>query len=238
MPHLLPLIALVTCFSGVLRAADPTSGSEQVRVETNYRYWQWLPEGYAQSTQSYPLILFLHGGGESGDDLELVKKHGLPKELLGGRKLPCIVLAPQNPDKLRLWDDRALMGFIEQRCKTLRVDPRRIYLAGMSRGAHGAYMLAVQNPGRFAAVAMVCGGGPVAYAKRAKDTPFWFFHGDRDRNVPTEESRRLHAALLDAGGNSKVTIYPDTAHDAWTKAFADDELYKWLLSKQLPESRR
>lgn len=232
-------IAIVALGVSLVRAdekpgAPLQAGSATVRSDIEIRYWLYLPDGYETSPEEkFPLILFLHGGGESGDDLELVKKHGIPKELINGRKLPCIVLAPQNPYRDGLWDDRALYAFLEDRLKELRVDESRIYLAGMSRGGHGVYRLAVQHPRRFAAVVMVCGGGPISYAKWAKDTPFWFFHGDSDPVVPTEESRRLSAAIRDAGGEAKLTIYPDTQHDSWSQAFADDALYQWLFSKHL-----
>lgn len=225
------LLLILSCSPAF--AQEPLQRSEAtVEVRSTFRYWQYLPEDYAQSAKKYPLILFLHGGGESGDDLELVKKHGLPKELMAGRKLPCIVLAPQNPDKDRLWDDRALMSFLEQRLREIRVDEKRIYLAGMSRGGHAAYQLVIQNPKRFAAAAVACGGGAIAYAWRAQSTPLWFFHGEKDEVVPADESRRLHAAVNAARGNAKLTLYPDVRHDCWTQTFANNELYEWLLAQR------
>lgn len=193
-----------------------------------------LPKGYANTDELYPLILFLHGGGESGDDLELVKRNGITKEIENGRELPFIVIAPQNPHRRGLWDDRALFALLQDQMDELRVDRSRIYLAGLSRGGHGVFRLAVQHPTTFAAVAVVCGGGPITYARWCKDTPFWFFHGDRDLAVPTEESIRLSAAIRAAGGEARLTIYPDTDHNCWDQAFAEEELYEWFLSKRLP----
>lgn len=212
----------------------PLESREYIRNnQEGLRYWQYLPEGYHESTgETYPLLLFLHGGGESGSDLELVKKHGIPKEILKGRKLPCIVLAPQNPREKGLWDDRMLDHLLDSRIESLRVDESRIYLAGLSRGGHGVYRLAIQHPEKFAAVVAVCGGGPVAYAPRCEEVPFWFFHGDSDKLVPTEESHRLSAAINKAGGNAKLTIYPNTGHNSWDQAFAGDELYRWLFAQQ------
>jgi predicted peptidase len=227
------LVFLLSTLQSAVRAADPLQTTQTtVSVTTTYRCWQYLPEGYEGSTEKFPLILFLHGGGESGDDLDLVKKHGLPKEITAGRRLPCIVLAPQNPDKERLWDNRALMALLRKKQEELRVDDSRVYLAGMSRGAHGVYQLMIQNPDHFAAALMVCGGGPVAYAKRLAGTPVWFFHGEQDDAVPAEESRRLHAALLAAEGRTNLTLYPDLGHDCWTRTFADDSVYEWLLSQR------
>jgi predicted peptidase len=228
--NMIRLLALLHCFQAL--AGEPTAERSAVTVTSSYRYWQWLPQGYEQSSEKAPLILFLHGGGESGYDLQQVLKHGIPKELQAGRQLPAIVLAPQNPDKDRLWDDRALMAFLDQRIAELRVDSSRIYLAGMSRGAHGTFSLVINNPTTFAAAIMVCGGGPVAYAKRAKDTPIWFFHGEADEEVPAQQSQLLHAAIQAAQGTSKLTLYPEVKHDSWTQAFADNAIYDWLLSYQ------
>ncbi len=206
-----------------------------ISQETKVGYLQYFPEGYDQSDEKFPLILFLHGGGESGNDLELVKKNGLTREIENGRKVPAIVLAPQNPNPKGLWDDVVIAAFLEAKIAELRVDESRIYLMGLSRGGHGVFRLAFQHPEKFAAAVVVCGGGPVSYAPWAKKVPFWFFHGDRDPVVPTAESERLSAAVTAAGGEAKLTIYPDTEHDAWSKAFADDALYKWMFSKELSD---
>ena len=212
----------------------PQLSTQEVTIsqETKVGYLQYLPEGYGQSDEKFPLILFLHGGGESGDDLELVKKNGLTHEIENGRKVPAIVLAPQNPNTKGLWDDVVLAAFLEAKIAELRVDESRIYLMGLSRGGHGVFRLAFQHPEKFAAAVVVCGGGPVSYAPWAKKVPFWFLHGDSDPLVPTAESERLSAAINAAGGEAKLTIYPDTKHDAWSKAFADEALYEWMFSKK------
>ncbi len=214
----------------------PALISKAVIIErkTEVGFLEYLPKGYSESQKKFPLILFLHGGGESGDDLELVKKNGLTHEIENGREIPAIVLAPQNPDPKGLWDDALLHSFLLAKLPELRVDESRIYIMGMSRGGHGAFRLAVQHPETFAAAVIVCGGGPVSYAPWAKKVPFWFFHGDKDPVVPADESRRLSTAILKAGGEANLTIYPDTKHNAWSKAFADDRLYEWMFSKRKP----
>ena len=202
-----------------------------IKLESEMKFLLYLPDGYESSNERFPLVLFLHGGGQSGDDVERVKEHGIPEEIVKDRKLPFIVLAPQNPYKWGLWDDRAMYAFLEMQLKELRVDRSRIYLAGLSRGGHGVFRLAAQHPNTFAAVAVVCGGGPITYAQWCKDTPFWFFHGDRDITVPTEESVRLSAAIRELGGKAKLTIYPETAHNRVINDPAQTELKRELATE-------
>ncbi len=208
-------------------------GKGYIEKQGGVQYWVHLPVGYQASEKRWPLILFLHGGGESGTDLEQVKKHGIPREIEQGRQLPAIVLAPQNADPSQLWDDVLLASFLEAQLEVLRVDDSRIYLTGLSRGGYGAVRLAVQNPRRFAAVAVMAGGGAVTYMPWCKETPFWFFHGEADRGVPLSESRRLVDALRELGAEVKWTSYPGVGHDCWTQAFSDDRLYDWLFSHRL-----
>lgn len=208
-------------------------GKEFNEKQPGLRYWVYLPTGYAASEKRWPLILFLHGGGESGENLEQVKKHGIPREIENGRHFPAIVLAPQNPHASRLWNDVMVASFLEAQLDVLRVDESRIYLTGLSRGGYGAVRLAVQNPNRFAAVAVMAGGGAVAYMPWCRETPFWFFHGEADPVVPFVESHRLVQALRDLGGEVKWTLFPGVGHDCWTEAYADEALYEWLFSKRL-----
>ena len=211
-------------------------GKGVIEKQGGLRYWIYFPVGYSASEERWPLILFLHGGGESGEDLERVKKHGIPREIENGRHFPAIVLAPQNPHASKLWDDVKVASFLKAQLDELRVDESRIYLTGLSRGGYGAVRLAVQNPNRFAAVAVMAGGGAVSYMPWCKETPFWFFHGEADPVVPFDESQRLVKAIWELGGEAKWSLLPGVGHDCWTEAYGDEALYQWLFSKQLVES--
>lgn len=200
--------------------------------DAGLQYLKYLPQNYeAGSDRSFPLLLFLHGGGEVGDDIELVKKHGPPKLIERGRDFPFIVISPQNPEN-RLWDDATLRQLIDEVTDTHRVDRRRIYLTGMSRGGFGAWRMAIQYPDLFAAVVPICGGGTPTYASRLKDVPVWAFHGARDRVVPLSNSVEMVEALQQAEGDVKLTVYSEAGHDAWTETYDNPEVYDWLLSHQ------
>lgn len=213
----------------------PLSVKEQsVEPQKRLRYLLYRPEDDSHATPDgkLPLLLFLHGGGEGGDDITRVKKHGPPKLIAGGRSFPFYVLAPQNPSETQFWDDQAVMRLLDQVVAEHPVDPSRIYLTGLSRGAYGAWRLAIQNPKRFAALIPISGGGALPYAGRIRDVPIWVFHGANDPVIPAEESRRLVKALKSAGSNVRYTEYPDTEHDAWTAAYTTEEVYTWMLQQR------
>ena len=200
------------------------------------RYLLYVPK--TDPGVSLPLVLFLHGGGEGGDDIEKVKKHGLPKLIDGGKSFPFIVVSPQNPSHSRFWDDQQLIRLLDELEAELPVDTSRIYLTGLSRGGYGAWRLAIQNPDRFAALVPICGGGLAPYAKKLKDVPVWVFHGAKDTVIPLEESQRMVDALRKAGGDVKFTIYPEASHDAWTETYNNPDLYDWLLKQRRAASDR
>jgi predicted peptidase len=240
----LALIAVVSAdgVAGELKLRTQTPlGKTSVGTKTPFRYWIYFPDaliGAPKSTpkkETFPLVLFLHGGGEGGDNPSKVKKHGLPKLIAQGKSFPFILVAPQNPSETQFWDDQALVGLLDEIEKKHPINRSRIYLTGMSRGGYGAWRLAIQNPNRFAALVPVCGGGPLPYVKRIAHLPTWVFHGQQDTVIPISESQRLVDALKEAGGNVKFTIYPEAEHDAWTQAYDDPELYRWMLEQKRPK---
>jgi len=195
-------------------------------------YLLYLPEGYEESNKEWPLMLFLHGAGERGDDINLVKLHGVPKVIESGKELPFIVIAPQCSEGL-YWDFTILQleQLIEGVMSELRVNKKRVYLTGLSMGGFGSYALASYRPDLFAAMIGICGG--VAYAKRAqliKDIPLWVFHGAQDNVISVEKSIEVVEEIKKAGGEPKLTIYPDKRHDSWTVTYENPEVYEWLLN--------
>jgi predicted peptidase len=211
---------------------------QEIRKRVQLRYLLWLPTNYDHGGQPWPLIVFLHGSGERGDDLERVKAYGLPQRLAQGFDLPAIVVAPQCPlpSDWTLLDD-ALLALLDELCATYAVDRRRIYLTGLSMGGRGVWRLAASNPERFAALVPICGRRPdgVRSAETLRplcDLPIWVFHGAQDQVVPVKESDAMVAALRACGANVRYTIYPDVGHNAWTPAYAELELYTWLFDQQ------
>lgn len=207
---------------------------ESLTLPTNevVRYWHYQPEN---SDGPLPLVLFLHGGGESGDDLDRVKKHGPPALIEDGQDFPAVVLSPQNPDVKGFWDEDRLARFLDAFIAEHNIDADRIYLTGLSRGAYGAWRLAMENPDRFAAMVVISGAAPAPYAGWLKDLPIRVFHGDQDNAIPVDESQRIVAALKERDSDVELTIYPDTGHDAWTQTYADPVVWGWLFTQRLSD---
>ncbi|MCH2575104.1 prolyl oligopeptidase family serine peptidase [Candidatus Poribacteria bacterium] len=195
-------------------------------------YLLFLPESYAQSTnQKFPLILFLHGAGERGSDLDSVKRHGIPKIVETNPDFPFIAVSPQCPED-SWWTSElhTINGLIEEVVEKYQVDTSRIYLTGLSMGGFGTWSLASMYPERFAAIAPVCGGGEVRQILRSLvEMPIWTFHGQKDDVIPFSRSEEIVTALKKHGSSIKFTIYPEAGHDSWTKTYDNPELYKWFL---------
>lgn len=206
-----------------------------ITKEVGLSYLLSLPPNYEETEEKFPLVLFLHGMGERGNDLELIKKHGPPK-LADEKEFPFILVSPQCPIEPRLanWlvyiDD--LMVLVDDIIEKYRVDTKRVYVTGLSMGGYGTWALAKRYPDRFAAIAPICGGGSVEGIEKLKDLPIWVFHGAKDEVVPLSESEVLVEALRKVGGNVKFTIYPDADHDSWTETYENPEFYEWLLSQR------
>lgn len=194
-------------------------------------YLLYLPQDYdKKNEEAYPLILFLHGGGEAGDDVEMVKRHGPPKLISEGKEFPFIILSPQNAYKDKLWDDFAIKSLLDKIVHKYNVDTSRIYLTGLSRGGYGVWRMAIQYPTTFAAIAPVCGAAPSAYAGWIRELPIWVFHGAKDKVIPVSESEDMVIALKKLGADVKFTIYPNAGHDSWTQSYENPALYEWFLS--------
>jgi predicted peptidase len=207
-----------------------------------------------------PLVLFLHGAGERGEDNQAQLRNGAA-ELLGSdaaaARFPCVFVLPQCPAGHRWvevdWAQPShvmppepsvplgaaleLVEALKARYATQHlaqhlVDPRRVYLIGLSMGGFGVYDLLCRAPERFAAAVAVCGGADESRITVAASLPLWAFHGARDEVVRVERSRRLVAALRQAGGAPRYTEYPEVGHDSWSRAFAEPELLPWLFSQR------
>ena len=215
------------------------SFSEITEKRVSLKYLLFLPKEYNHRQRAkWPLILFLHGMGERGDNLELVKKHGIPKILEERDDLPCIVISPQCPlHSMWTMELDALHGLVMNAMKTYKVDKSRIYLTGLSMGGYGAWHLAEAYPRLFAAVVPICGGaqpmiGFPERIKALKKVPIWAFHGAKDNVVPLERSQELVDVLGRNKGNIRFTIYPDAGHDSWTETYDNPELYEWLFKQK------
>ncbi len=204
---------------------------DTLRQPVGLEYLVALPDGYEDGDQSWPLLLFLHGAGERGDDLSRVAVHGPTRRVAEGERFPFILVAPQAPEGT-WWDARELGALLDEVERAYRVDPDRVMVTGLSMGGFGAWSLAEAFPDRFAAVAPVCGGGTPGRVCAAADVPIWAFHGALDDVVPVERSLEMVQRLRRCGGHVRLTLYPDAGHDSWTETYANPALYDWLLAQR------
>lgn len=217
----------------VSEAQKATVFKATVSTTLQASYLLYLPKDYGKDpTKKWPVLVFLHGSGESGTDIEAVKQHGPPKLIAQGKEFPFIVVSPQAASPEQGWRIDVLNALLDNVIAHHRVDQDRVYLTGLSMGGFGTWAWATANPERFAAVAPICGGGVAHYAaSRMKNLPVWAFHGGKDSVVALGETFNMINALNRAGAAEvKYSIYPEAGHDSWTQAYNDENLYRWLLS--------
>jgi len=201
-------------------------------TKTTLHYWLALPPASeTKPADGWPLLLFLHGAGERGTDLNKVKVHGPPK--LAGTTAELnkfIIVSPQCP--AGRWDLVALKSLIDHTVKTQPVDKNRIILTGLSLGGFATWGLLAEYPDLAAAAVPICGGGKPDTAAKFKHVPIRVYHGAKDDAVPQKRSDEMVEALKKAGGKPEYTIFPDAGHDSWTAAYADAKLYQWMLEQK------
>jgi len=234
-PRWLALGLCLLALGQFARAADAPRQTPLVlerNAKVTFKYLLYLPKDYA-TQQAWPLVLFLHGAGERGDDLDMLKKHGPPKLIETGKDFPFLVVSPQCP-KGKWWEPMELATLLDEITEKYKIDPDRIYVTGLSMGGFGTWSLAAYQPTRFAALVPICGGGDPIWAHRISTVPAWVFHGGKDPTVPLARSQTMVDALKKLGSPVKFTIYPEAGHDSWTQAYDDPELYTWLLQQKRP----
>jgi predicted peptidase len=221
----------------------PQKFSRKVTKTIRGDYLISFPKDYdAKAKKGFPLIMFLHGVGERGNDVWRANIHGPSKYAAQNPDFPFILVTPLCPGE-EVWSNEVLMTLLDEVIKKHNVDEKRIYLTGLSMGGYGTWNLGLAHAKRFAAIAPVCGGGErieILLAARGyagpvkindlRSLPIWVFHGAKDTVVPLEESERMVRALKEAKcENVKLTVYPEAQHDAWTETYNNPELYKWFL---------
>ena len=210
---------------------------KEVKVKVEADYLLFLPEEYGKDpAKKWPVIVFLHGAGERGSDVNKVKAHGPPKVVEQKKDFPFVVISPQVPEG-KWWDPTVVIALLDEVGATHAVDPDRVYLTGLSMGGYGTWETAIRHPERFAAIAPICGGGTKHRARRLKDVPTWVFHGDKDEAVPVSASIEMVDALKAAGADVQFTRYPDAGHDSWTVTYDNPKLYEWFLSHTLAKRK-
>lgn len=218
---------------------NPHTLEKEIMKTVRSNYLLYLPKEYNSVGKKWPMIVFLHGSGERGNDLNKVKVHGIPKIVEERDDFPFVAVSPQCPEH-SFWSAEmdALNLLINEIVENYNVDPERIYLTGLSMGGYGTWTMAITYPDRFAAIAPICGGeNPARAAAALKSVPVWVFHGAKDTIVPLSESEQIVEALQKVGGNVKFTVYPDEDHDSWTETYNNPELYEWFLEHSLSDRK-
>jgi predicted peptidase len=249
-----------TWFLSVVASAFTSAADNRDRFEArtfadgdyklNYRL---LKPKTVNGSQEYPLVLFLHGAGERGEDNEKQLVHGMndfaSDEVMA--KHSAFILAPQcptgeqwgginrlaksptPPDQLAPALAAALKA-VDALRKEFPIDDHRIYITGLSMGGYGTWDALAKRPELFAAAAPICGGGKPEAVSKFKDVPIWAFHGADDKTVPVEQSREMIEALKAAGAKPKYTEYPGVGHNSWAQTYADPAFYEWLFAQRKP----
>lgn len=195
-----------------------------------YRLYQ--PSNYDnQPDRLWPLVVFLHGAGERGIDLQGVTRHGPLREVAKGREFPFLIAAPQLSGQ-EYWGGyiESLNAWLDDLLETYRINFDRVYLTGLSMGGTGTWLWAMASPERFAAILPMCGTGICWCAGNVKKLPIWTFHGSADEIIPVEESIHMVNRVNACGGNARLTICEGYTHDCWTDTYAREDIYDWLLS--------
>ena len=230
--------ALLCLLPSQLRALEPATGLLD-RTFTDAdgkeaKYVLFVPHDYT-ANKPYPLVLFLHGAGETGTDGKKQTYVGLgPVARMQEKNYPFFILFPQSQE--RSWqadskDGRRALDILAAVQKEYKIDDKRLYLSGLSMGGFGTWSLAQKYPDRWAAIVPVCGGGDPEQAKAFKDVPCWVFQGDADTAVTVDHSRKMVEALKAAGGQPQYTEYAGIGHNSWEMAYNTPELYEWLLKQ-------
>jgi predicted peptidase len=214
---------------------SPQTFETSVARNVSLQYLLYLPADYdAKGGKVFPLMLFLHGAGERGTNLQKVAVHGPPKLIKQGTNFPFVVVSPQCPTNQR-WHDDALLALLDSVCAKYKVDTNRLYVTGLSMGGFGSWSLAAKYPDRFAAAAPVCEVIDVLLASKRnqgaiRSLGVWAFHGAKDPVVPLAESQRMVDAFKRAGCQDvQLTVYPEATHDSWTESYNNPQLYEWFL---------
>jgi len=229
---LLCVTSAVASAAGLPRMFTDLQQKRAIRIgrETVVRYLLFLPAAYSQSDErQWPLILYLHGSTEKGEDVDMVRRNGLPAYVAQQPQFPFVVVSPQLPPQRDHWDPDQVEAFLVSVVARLHVDRGRIYMTGWSLGATGTWDTASRFPRMFAAIAPVAGDTDTREAALLKGVPIWVFHGAEDANVPASQSISMVDALRDRGADVRFTLYKDCRHDSWIPAYSDPALYQWFL---------
>lgn len=213
-----------------------TSASfSQTKERVNYKYRLYLPENYMKNASSYPLIIYLHGGGQRGNDLYKLNEYGLPYLISKGQNFKFIIASPQCPEGKYWTTDNWIDSLLIDLNAKYRIDSSRIDLTGISMGAYGVYCIAMDCPAKFAALLPLCGGCNDIDTSRIctiRNIPIWTFHGTDDDKIPISETERIVKILNTCSGKILFTRIANKGHSIQYLYETNPEIYDWLLKQK------
>ncbi|WP_335964481.1 prolyl oligopeptidase family serine peptidase [Galbibacter sp. PAP.153] len=253
---------LILCFPMIMVAQQSLYQKDNfVKDGDTLRYRIMLPENFSDN-KAYPLVFFLHGAGERGNDNESQLMHG--SDLFASKEnrknYPAIIIFPQcskdsywsnasvdrsdNGVKLKFHTDKAptkamslAMDLLREYVSKPYVNKQQVYVVGLSMGGMGTFEILSRMPDTFAAAIPICGGGSTELVKKYVNTPIWVFHGAQDNVVNPNHSLEMVKALLAEGGSPRFTLYDNANHNSWDRAFHELDFLSWLFSHKLTENR-
>ena len=206
---------------------------ETVRMDYVFRAQITTPTDFDPKKESLPMLVFLHGSGERGDDLSRVKIHGLAKKFAENSDwngLRVITVSPQCPNDIT-WSELTypLFQFIQNTAKAYNADPDRISITGLSMGGFGTWNMIAVYPDFFSAAAPICGGGMSWRIPANMKMPVRAFHGDADSVVPFSCSVDMVNTMNERGGHAELTVFPGCDHNSWDPAYDTTDVIEWLV---------
>lgn len=211
----------------------------QEKQKVNYKHLTYLPKGYDKDTSKYPLVIYLHGGSQKGNDLERLKVYGLPYLVDQGREFDFIMVAPQCPDGKYWSTENWFDPLYKEVISKYRVDKSRVYVTGISMGGYGTYIAALDHPEKIAAIVPLCGGVNDSDTSRIctlKDIPILTYHGTADEEISIQETERIAKALKRCSGNIIFNRLKDEGHGIQYLYETNPEIYQWLLKQSKPNT--
>jgi len=230
-------IFITACSGAFTSISENVPGQQQVmsysgtvKSAVGTKYLLFLPGDYGKIDYKWPVIVYLHGASVRGNNINKIKRCGLPWVVEHEKNFPFIVISPQCKSGKNWLDADKIIALLDEVSSQYSVDTERVYATGLSLGGHGTWNLAQKYPDRFAAIAPLCGRNDTTWAENLKDMPVWVFHGDRDRVCPFKYSKNMVDALKKLGNDPKFTVYHGSGHDIVTRTYSNEELYMWFLS--------
>jgi predicted peptidase len=226
------LFLLIFQFASCAAQTTLVEGELETVVTKKIDYYLYYPEDYiVKTTKKYGILLFLHGSGSipTKNDEKMLP----PDALTDGTTYPFLILVPQLREPHKMWDTAAVMQVLDTVISEHRIDEKKIYLSGLSRGGAAAWDLAIEYPEKFAALAVVCGMAPTPYAHWIdKNLPIKVFHGKKDAIIPFSEAEEMVLKLKKLNYNVEFTVFENEGHAIWDVVYKNPDLFKWFQKQK------